>query len=275
MQLISKFINTNTEDNKLLTIEEEVELTNKYYTTKDVDLRNKLVNHNLRLVFKIANSFPKSPDLISEGFIGLIIGVEKFDPRKGIKLSTYATFWIKAYMYSFILANARLVKIATTEGDRKVFWNLSKEKAALEALGKEVTPAALAERLMVSEEKVKEMEIKMTKESSLDAPVRANSSDSASVTEKHELIASDGMTPDEALTLAEREEIIKNNFVLFRGGLASSEKVVFDQRMMQEATLQEVGNKLNVSREAVRQIEARLVSKFKRFAETKNLANMI
>lgn len=274
MDLINTFISTGGNKSKVLTTDEEVELTNQYYRTKDVKIRNEIAAHNLRLVIKIANEYPKNQELISEGCIGLIHGIERFDPTRGYKLSTYVSYWIRAYILNFIVSDARLVKLGTTQSQRKLFFNLSRERAAMEAQGLEVTPEALAEKLVVSEKDIKEMEVRMGKDSSLDEPIQDFGS-TGSMTSKMDLISSDDLNPDEALSSCQKEEILTKEFDIFRGSLAPNEKVVFESRMLGEETLQEVGDKLNVSRERVRQLEARISERLQRFAEAKNLARLI
>lgn len=274
MDLINTFISTGGNKSKVLTTDEEVELTNQYYRTKDVKIRNEIAVHNIRLVIKIANEYPKNHELISEGCIGLIRGIERFDPNRGYKLSTYVSYWIRAYILNFIVSDARLVKLGTTQSQRKLFFNLSRERAAMEAQGLEVTPEALAEKLVVSEKDIKEMEVRMGKDSSLDEPIKDFDS-TGSMTSKMDLISSDDLNPDEALSSCQKEEILTKEFDVFRGSLAPNEKVVFESRILGEETLQEVGDKLNVSRERVRQLEARISERLQRFAEAKNLSRLI
>ena len=134
----------------LLTREEEHQLAIRYREEKDPDAAYKLVTGNLRLVVKIALEFHRMwvmnlLDLIQEGNIGLMQAVKKFDPYREVRLSSYASFWIRVYILRFILDNWRLVKIGTTQAQRKLFFNLQKEKAKLEALGYSVEPKKLAQ----------------------------------------------------------------------------------------------------------------------------------
>ncbi len=275
MNLINAFINTNGDKSKVLTPDEEVELTNKYYLTKDVNIRNEIAAHNLRLVIKIANEYSKNQELFCEGCIGLINGIERFDPTRGLKLSTYVSYWIRAYILNFIVNDAKLVKIGTTQSQRKLFFNLSKERASMEAQGLEVTSEALAERLVVSEKDLKEMEVRMTIDSSLDEPIRGSDPTPTGKSSKLDMLISDDLVPDEALSSFEKEEILTKEFGIFRGSLAPNEKVVFESRMLGEETLQEVGDKLNVSRERVRQLETRITERLQRFADAKSLSKLI
>src|SRR5205807_1615737 len=135
----------------LLSREEEHALAKKFVDTGDLEAARRLVTANLRLVVKIAHEYRRAHrnllDLIQEGNVGLVQAVKKYDPYRGVKLSSYAAWWIRAYMLKFILANWRLVKIGTTQAQRKLFFNLKKEKDKLEQLGFDSSPKALAEAL--------------------------------------------------------------------------------------------------------------------------------
>jgi len=167
----------------VLSREEEEAIAKAYYETKDPRLAYKLVVSNLRLVVKIALEFQKFwahnfLDLIQEGNLGLLQAVKKFDPYKGVKFSYYASFWIKAYILKYIMDNWKLVKMGTTQAQRKLFYRLRKEKEKLSALGFEPTPAEIAKRLGVKEKEVEEMEQRMfTQDLSLEAPVSYDSED--------------------------------------------------------------------------------------------------
>jgi RNA polymerase sigma-32 factor len=138
---------------KLLTAQEEQDLTRQYVETQDVRTAAKLVTANLRLVVKLAYEYRRAykniMDLIQEGNIGLMQAVKRYDPYRGVKLSSYAAWWIRAYMLRFILNNWRLVKLGTTQAQRKLFFNLNKEKAKLAALGIDPSADLIAERLGV------------------------------------------------------------------------------------------------------------------------------
>src|SRR5262245_40760561 len=166
----------------LLTREQEHELAVKYVQTGDVEAARQLVTANLRLVVKIAHEYRRAHrnllDLIQEGNLGLLQAVKKYDPYRGVKLSSYAAWWIRAYILKFILNNWRLVKIGTTQAQRKLFFNLRKEREKLEQLGFQPTAALLAEKLDVPEKEVVEMERRLAApEASLDAPVGSGGDD--------------------------------------------------------------------------------------------------
>src|SRR5512142_3541518 len=168
----------------LLGRDEEHALAVRYHEKGDVDAAYKLVASNLRLVVKIANEYRRSAfhllDLVQEGNMGLMQAVKKYDPLKGVKLSSYAAWWIRAYIIRFIMDNWRMVKLGTTQAQRKLFFNLAKEREKLLARGIEPTPRLLARNLAVQESDVEEMSARMGSEDvSLDAPVRGDDEDAS------------------------------------------------------------------------------------------------
>ena len=252
----------------LLTREEEETLTKEYYDTKDPELASRIVTANLRLVVKIALDFQKFwmqnfLDLIQEGNIGLMQAVKKFDPYRGVKFSYYSSFWIKAYILKFIMDNWRLVKIGTTQAQRKLFYNLRKEKDRLYALGFDPVPKLISERLDVAEKDVIDMEQRMGSwEVSLDAPVREDSDD-----KYLDFFAVDESSVENGVARKEIRTRIKEHFAVFEDQLLGKERVIFEERMLAQEpkTLQELGNTFGISRERVRQIEARLKKKLRGF----------
>ncbi len=256
----------------LLSREEEEALTKAYYETKDPVLAHKIVTSNLRLVVKIALDFQKFwmqnfLDLIQEGNVGLMHAVKKFNPYKGVKFSYYASFWIKAYILKFIMDNWRLVKIGTTQAQRKLFYNLNKEKESLRALGFDPVPKLISQRLNVSEQDVIDMEQRMGAwEVSLDAPIKEDSEDSYL-----EFLPSKDPGVETFIANQEMEEKLKEKLKEFASTLKDREKIIFEQRLMSDEpkTLQEIGEEFGVSRERVRQIEARLKKKLAKFLKSK------
>ena len=252
----------------LLTPEEEKDLTARYRETGDKDLAYKLITSNLRLVIKIALEFQKYwmrnlLDLIQEGNIGLMQAIKKFDPYRGIKLSYYASFWIKAYILKFIMDNWKLVKIGTTQAQRKLFYNLKREKEKLRALGYEPGPKLLSDVLHVREEDVVEMEQRLGGwELSLDAPLKEGSE------EFHKnFLHSTEPQVEEILADAELKQVFRRKLSEFREILSDKELDILDSRLLAEKalTLQEIGVRHGVSRERVRQIEDRLIKKLRQF----------
>lgn len=252
----------------LLTADEERRLSLAYKENPDdVKVAARLVTANLRLVVKIAYEYRRAyknmMDLVQEGNIGLMQAVKKFDPHRGVKLSSYAAWWIRAYMLRFILNNWRLVKLGTTQAQRKLFFNLSKEKARLTALGVEPTDAEIAKRLNVAEADVSEMDKRLARsDASLDASVGEGDGRSVS---RMELLPSPGHTPDQIAEGTELSGMLQAQLSVFRARLSGKDVVIFDKRLIADEplTLQELGNEFGVSRERVRQLEARLTGKLR------------
>lgn len=253
----------------LLTPEQEHELAVNYVTTQNVKTAAKLVTSNLRLVVKIAYEYRRAyrnlMDLIQEGNIGLMQAVKRYDPYRGVKLSSYAAWWIRAYILRFILNNWRLVKIGTTQAQRKLFFNLNKERQKLLAMGVDPTPEVLAKRLDVPAQEVSEMDRRLSaSDASLDAPI--GDGDGRPVS-RLDLLASNTELAESDLTRRMRSEAVRWHLERFGKTLKDKEKTIFEQRLVAEdpVTLQEIGDVFGVSRERVRQIEARLQDKLKKY----------
>jgi RNA polymerase sigma-32 factor len=253
----------------LLSKEQEHELAVRYYEQHDLEAARQLVTSNLRLVVKIAHDYRQAYrnilDLVQEGNIGLMQAVKKYDPYKGVKLSSYAAWWIRAYILRFILNNHRLVKVGTTQAQRKLFFNLQKEKARLSAMGIEPTPARIADRLNVPEHDVVSMDMRLAAgEASLDIPV--SNADGRSVA-RVELMPSGDRGFDEDLAEQQVGDQFSAKIQEFGATLQDKERVIFDERLISEdpKTLQELGDGFGVSRERVRQIEKRVLKKLKAF----------
>lgn len=253
----------------LLTPEEEQKLTRHYVETQDVKTAARLVTANLRLVVKLAYEYRRAykniMDLIQEGNIGLMQAVKRYDPYRGVKLSSYAAWWIRAYILRFILNNWRLVKLGTTQAQRKLFFNLNKEKAKLSAMGIEPTAAEIAKRLSVDESEVVDMDRRLSSgEASLDAPVGDSEGRSVS---RVDLLPSSDSTPDTAFEAQEMDRLVRQRLNTFRETLTGKDVIIFDKRMSADepVTLQELGDEFGVSRERVRQLEARLLSKLREY----------
>ncbi len=256
---------------KLLTPAEEHEAATLYFETGDVDAAARLVTANLRLVVKIAYDYRRAHkninDLIQEGSIGLMQAVKKYDPYKGVKLSTYAAWWIRAYILRFILNNARLVKVGTTQAQRKLFFNLRKEKARLSALGIDPTPEAIAERLHVETEEVVQMDRRLASgDMSLDAPVHANDGGGQS---RIDFLPGKLDGADNVLADAQMTSLVHDQLEAFGKTLKDKEAQIFHQRMLSDEprTLQQLGEEFGVSRERVRQLEKRLQMKLKTYLD--------
>ncbi len=241
---------------------------------RDLKLRSKLVNLNLRLVVKIAYQYPNAKnnimDLISEGNIGLMKGIDRFDVSRGVPLIGFVCDWIKAYMIRFIMNNARLMKIATTEDQKKLYFNLNKCRAKLEASGITATDELLAEQLQVNIEDVREMSMRLAApEASLQVGVEADDENSGP---RMDSIKSDEFLADSQIEFDQEKSFRSELFSKFRASLPKilSNKTkknlyveVFERRFLQfeeesESTLQEIGDENGISRERVRQIDLKV-----------------
>ncbi|MCF8062794.1 MAG: RNA polymerase factor sigma-32 [Deltaproteobacteria bacterium] len=257
---------------RLLTREEEVELATRFQEKQDQQAAYKLVTSNLRLVVKIAMDFSRYwtkslLDLIQEGNVGLLQAVRKFDPYRGIKFSYYASFWIKAYILKFIMENWKLVKIGTTQTQRKLFFNLAKEKEKLIAQGFDPAPRLLAERLDVKEQEIEEMSQRLGgAELSLNAPVGDEGKETYDA-----FLPDPSAGADDRISDVERRETLLENLSDFRKTLSGKELDIFDNRILSEnpMTLQELGDKYGISRERVRQIQERIVKNIKAWLSEK------
>jgi RNA polymerase sigma-32 factor len=253
----------------LLTPEEEHRLAVEYSETGSREAAERLVTANLRLVVKIAYEYRRAYrnmlDLVQEGNIGLMQAVSKFDPYRGVKLSSYSAWWIRAYMLRFILNNWRLVKLGTTQAQRKLFFNLNKEKARLAAKGIEATHETIAENLDVTVKDVREMDRRMSRgDASLDVPVGDSE---GRQTTRMELLPSSTKSPEQAAEGMELAEVVREQLEEFREGLSGKELEIYDKRVVaaEPLTLQQLGDEFGVSRERVRQLESRLVGRLREF----------
>jgi RNA polymerase sigma-32 factor len=200
-------------------------------------------------------------DLIQEGNVGLMKAVQKFDPDKGIKFSYYASFWIKAYILKFIMDNWRMVKIGTTQAQRKLFYNLGKERQRLQAQGFDPSTSTLAGNLQVSEADIVEMGQRLGQHDvSLDMKI----GDDSSFTPMDFIPALEAGI-EEQMAADEISVLIHDNIDAIRDGLNEKELDILEQRLLADSpiTLREIGDKYGITRERVRQIEARLLQKIK------------
>ncbi|MCP3925760.1 MAG: sigma-70 family RNA polymerase sigma factor [Desulfobacterales bacterium] len=252
----------------LLTREQEVELGIRIQEDDDKDAAYQMVTSNLRLVVKIALDFQRIwmqnlLDLIQEGNIGLLNAVKKFDPYKNVKFSYYASFWIKAYILKFIMDNWRLVKIGTTQGQRKLFFKLKKEKQKLIDEGFEPEPKLLSQRLGVSEKEIVDMDQRLDGwDLSLDAPLKEDSD-----TERIEFMSTESDSAEDQVAKKEIEVLLHENVNNFKKSLTEREMEIFETRIFSDSpvTLQQIGEKYSISRERVRQIEKNIIKKLKDF----------
>ncbi len=253
----------------LLSEEQEKGLTKALAETGNVEVAKKLVLHNLRLVVKIAMEYKTAwqnvMDLIQEGNVGLMKAVSKYDPSKGAKLSYYASWWIKSYILKFILDNFRMVKIGTTNEQKKLFFNLMKEKSRLEAQGIKPDSKAISESLGVSEKAVLTMEQRLgpgSSDLSIDAPIDASNSAGSSFVD---ILPDEGMGPEEMISNLQSLEILKGHLKEFVAALKPRDRDIFKKRLLSEVpqSLQSIAEDYGVSRERIRQIEVRLMENLK------------
>ena len=252
----------------VLTEEEEKELAIRYKETGDLDSAYKLTTANLMLVIKIAMTFKREwqnlMDLIQEGNVGLMKAIKNFDPFRGVRLSAYATWWIKSYILKHILDNWRLVRVGTTNARRKLLFNLKREKEKLEREGFDPTTKLLAERFGVDEGEIIDVSSSIgAMDVSIDTPIHSGS------TMTPAQILTDGKSLEVSAELNQFQEILKKNIENFKTELNTKEIDILNQRVLSEdpLSLQEIGDQRGVTREAVRQAEQRLLKKFKTFIE--------
>jgi RNA polymerase sigma-32 factor len=251
---------------KLLTREEEKALATRVKEHGDKEAGMAMVTANLRLVVKIALEFQRVwmqnlLDLIQEGNIGLMQAVIKFDPYKNVKFSYYASFWIKAYILKFIMDNWRLVKIGTTQGQRKLFFKLKKEKQKLIEQGFDPKPKLLSQRLGVSEKEIVEMDQRLDGwDVSLDAPLKDDSD-----TERIDLLSADAETAEDKVAKKEMSNLLQEKIASFKEKMTPREVEIFELRIFSDnpMTLQEIGDKYGISRERVRQVEKNIIKKMR------------
>ncbi len=250
----------------ILTAEEEFKVAVQLKKYNDMAAAEKLVVSNLRFVVKIAHEYRnyglKLSDLIQEGNIGLMHAVKKFDPYKGYRLISYAVWWIRAYMQNYIIKSWSLVKIGTTQAQRKLFFKLSQEKKRLENLSQKSPEfAEIAESLGVKVVEIEEMDLRLSnRDLSLDA----------SVSEDGEMTHIDHLTyegEDQETSLIKQEELslVKRDIAGALAKLNEKEKYIIKHRVMADnpLTLQEVGDRYRITRERARQIEKQALKKLR------------
>ncbi len=256
--------------NPLLSREQEIDFGRRIQKEGDPDAAYILATSNLRLVVKIAMEFQRAwmqnlMDLIQEGNIGLMHAVQKFDPYKNVKFSYYASFWIKAYILKFIMDNWRLVKIGTTQGQRRMFFKLRKEKQKLVKQGFMPEIKLLSSRLGVSEQEVRDMEQRLDGwDLSLDEPLKDDSD-----TKRGDILVSDSESIDNQVARREVKSLVREKASDFKKQLPERELDIFENRIFTDTplTLHELGEIYQISRERVRQLEKNIITKMRAFFE--------
>ena len=251
----------------LLKPDEEHELALRVRDHNDPDAAFRLVSSHLRLVVRIAMDFQRRwmqnvLDLVQEGNVGLMRAVNKFDPDKGIKFSYYASFWIKAYILKFIMENWRMVKIGTTQVQRKLFYNLNRERQKLIVQGFDPDAAMLSERLGVTEEQINEMDQRLAStDMSLNVPV----GEDAGGATRMDFLPALGPGIEDTLASNEIAGLVRSKLKTILPKLNEKELYILHNRLLTDepVTLREIGERYNVTRERVRQLEARLLEKIR------------
>lgn len=251
-----------------LSAEEEIELV-KRYRAGDQEAATQLISSNLRLVVRVAMMYNRvysnAMDMIQEGNIGLLEAVKRFDPFKGARLPTYATWWIKAYIIKFLLDNFRIVRVGTTNERRRLLFNLRKEKEKLRLQGIEPTHRLIAEKLNVSEEDVREVE-PIIEGGDVSLNLSVSEEDTTPLIDRLE--ASEDALEDR-LARGELKSVFNEKLEKFANDLSEREQVILYERLISEnpATLQNIADRFGVSREAIRLNEKSLVSRIKGYME--------
>lgn len=252
----------------MLQPEEEYMLAKRYHEHGDSDAAHKLVTSHLRLVAKIAMGYRgyglPIGEVISEGNVGLMQAVKKFEPERGFRLATYAMWWIRASIQEYILRSWSLVKMGTTANQKRLFFNLRKTKSKIQALGDgDLTPdqvKEIATRLQVSEEEVISMNRRLSGDASLNSPIRATEGESG---EWQDWLVDDSESQESMLIeqdeLEQRRRMLDNALDV----LNDRERRIFQARRLSEdpLTLEELSGEFGISRERVRQIEVRAFEK--------------
>ena len=256
----------------LLTQEEEFKLAVRYRKHSDIEAAHTLITSNLRFVVKVAFEYKsygvKLLDLIQEGNIGLMMAVKKFDPYKGYRFISYAIWWIRAYIQNFIIKTWSLVKIGTTQAQKKLFYKIGKVRKALESDGEnEKKYELLAHDLDVGKEDIIEMEQRMAaRDLSLDTPF-----DEGQELTHLDLLKEESPNQEEAFAQEEEKKNREHEVQNAMKRLNEKEVYVIKNRIMADEplTLQEIGDHLNLSRERVRQIESEALKKLKKEFSTR------
>jgi RNA polymerase sigma-32 factor len=253
----------------LLSREEEHRLAVEYKEYGNLEAAYKLVTANLRLVVMIAREYQRAfrnlLDLIQEGNMGLMEAVKNFDPYRGVRFPSYAVWWIRAYIIRYIMNDWRMVKIGTTQAQRKLFFNLQKEKEKIESEGLTPGPKLLAQRLNVKEDEVIEMEQRLaSRDLSVDVPM----GDDSEATLLH-FLPDEKQNPEERFAETQYRQLVSEKMEQFAKTLKDKELVIYRERLLNEEplTLREIGEAYGISRERVRQIEERVKKKLKNFLD--------
>ncbi len=250
-----------------LSKEEELQLFHEYQQLGTREAAVKLILANLRVSVKIASEYGLAGldqmDLIQEGNVGLLQAMKKFDPTKNVRFYAYAAWWVRAFVLRYLLNNFRLVKIGTTQEQRKLFYNLRKEKAKLERQGYVPDPKLLADRLNVRERDVVEMDQRLGSwELSLDQPMTEEGEGTF-----HDLLPAIQTPIDDQLGNTQLRLLFRKKLAEFAKTLTEREEDILRNRLLSETpvTLEDLGNKYSITKERSRQVEAKIIKKLREF----------
>jgi len=250
----------------ILSAEEEFKVAVRLKKFDDIEAAEKLIVSNLRFVVKIAHEYRnyglKLADLIQEGNIAIMHAVKKFDPYKGYRLISYAVWWIRAYIQNYIIKSWSLVKIGTTQAQRKLFFKLNQAKKRLQGLSqKNPEFGEIAESLGVRESEIEEMDLRLSnRDLSLDSYINEDG-ESTHI----DFLTYDGEDQEMALIKKQEMDLVKRNIAGALANLNEKETYIIKNRVMTDSpkTLQEIGNKYNITRERARQIEKQALKKLR------------
>ena len=255
---------------ELLTEEQERELATRVQKTGDREAAHRMVTSNLRLVVKIALQFQgiwknNVLDLIQEGNVGLMKAVRKYDPKRKVRFSYYARYWIRAYILRFVMDHWRLVRIGTTQAQRKLFFRLNKEKHRLKSQGFDPKHHMIAKRLGVSEKEVSDMDLRLNlPEVSLDAALRQDSDEP-----RIGFIPSKEESAEDGVARKELKAIVRQKLIGFRKTCNDRELDILENRLLSDmpVTLQQIGKRYGISKERVRQLQVKVLARLKNHFE--------
>jgi RNA polymerase sigma-32 factor len=252
--------------------EEEHRCALAYVKTKDPVLGERLIVANMRMVVALAHHHCRADDdlrdLIQEGNRGLLRALEKYDPTRGLKFCTYAVWWIRAYMLKFTMDNWRLVKVGTTQAQRKLFFSLRKERDRLEQTGAEADTRALASRLRVKESEIVAMLERFAgSEMSLDAPAKSQDAEAPTFGDLLSDVSTPG--PDRRFEDAQFTQVLQTKLKLFGATLRGRDAQIFRRRLLNDEPmkLSQLAAKFGVSRERTRQLEQRLKARIRAYLQ--------
>lgn len=259
----------------LLEPAEEARLAREHFEHGNIDAAHRLITANLRLVVKIAGDFKQVQsnflDLIQEGNYGLMQAVKKFNPYRGVKLSSYAAWWIRAYILKFIMANKSQVKMGTTSAQRKLFYNLRKEAERLLETYDSVDPKLIAANLQVKEKDVIEMQQRIdSPDVSFDATLQGGEEN------RRLLNFSPADSMEDMIAASQIKDKFQEELAEFKSTINERDRRVLEDRILNDnpMTLQEIGNRYGVSRERARQLEARLISNLRKFIASRGMIDV-